>query len=119
MGIQGLFGDSGPFWGFGAFLGIRGLFGDLGPFWGFGAFFGDLRSFWGFGAFLGIWGLFRGFAAFFRDLRPFHGFTDSWPTRGAKGANEPPGELSLPDILKLMYLVSVRAKYRVYLICAL
>ena len=32
LGIRGLFGDSGPFGGFGAFLGIQGLFRDSGPF---------------------------------------------------------------------------------------
>ena len=97
--FEALFKDLGPFQGFGAFSGIRDLFGDLGPFSGiralfrgFGAFFGDS------GPFSGIRGLFRGFAAFsrirslFADLQPFHRFTDSRPTKGAKGANEPPGE---------------------------
>ena len=91
------FKDSGPFWGFGAFLGIRGLFGDSGPFRGFGAFFGDS------GPFLGIRGLFWGFVAFLRirglftDLRPFRRFAAfsqirGFTAKGAKGANEPPGK---------------------------
>ena len=70
------FKDSGPFCWFRAFFGIWGLFGDLGPFRGFGAF-------------SGIPGLFQGFAVF----SGIHGlFADSRPTRGAKRANEPPGE---------------------------
>ena len=108
--ILGLFRDLGPFWGFGAFSGIWGLFrgfgtffGDSWPFRGFAAFFGDSWPF------LGICGLFadlrpfRRFVAFsqicglFADLRPFRRFAAflqirGFTAKGAKGANEPPGE---------------------------
>ena len=69
--------DSGPFCRFAAFSQIRGLFADSWPFRGFGAFswiqglFADLQP-------------FRRFAAFLQIRR----FT----AKGAKGANEPPGE---------------------------
>ena len=56
--IWGLFRDSGPFWGFGAFLGIRGPSGIWALFRGFAAFFGDSCPFRGFVAFSRICGLF-------------------------------------------------------------
>ena len=83
--IQGLFRDSGPFQGFGAFSGIRSLF------WGFAAFFGDSRPFRGFAAFLRIRGLFA-------DSRPFRRFADSRP-RERRERTSHLAKLSLPDIL--------------------
>ena len=97
-GFGAFFGDSGPFLGIrGLFLGIRGLFRGFGAFfWGFGAFsgicslFGDLRPFRGFAAFSGICGLFADLWPFcrFAAFSQIRGFT----AKGAKGANEPPGE---------------------------
>ena len=95
--IRGLFRDSGPFWGFGAFLGIRGLFrgfgaffGDSGPFLGIRGLFVDSRPFCRFAAFSRIRGLFA-------DLRPFHRFEDSRP-RGRRERTSHLAKLSLPDI---------------------
>ena len=57
----------------------------------FEAFFKDS------GPFLGIRALFQGFVAFFGDSRPFRRFVAfsqicGFTAKGAKGANEPPGE---------------------------
>ena len=111
--IQGLF------QGFRAFSGIWGLFGDSGPFWGFSAFFGDLRPFSGIrglfgdsGPFSGICGLFRGFAAFlgirglFGDSQPFRRFAAFSQIHGQQGERRERtshlATLSLPDIFVLV-----------------
>ena len=77
--IQGLFRDSGPFWGFGAF------FGDSGPFSGIRGLFGDSWLFCGFAAFSQIRSLFA-------DSR-IHGQEGERRERTSHLA-----KLSLPDI---------------------
>ena len=80
--IRGLFRNSGPFRGFGAFSGIRDLFRGFPAFFGdpwICGLFADLRPFPGFAAFFADSRPFHRFAAFFEDSRPFRRFVAfSW-----------------------------------------